>query len=68
MVSITVKDSNNAVDNWFYRDEKKSAKTTAPNNQSGSSTNKGNVILGQTLSDIIAEVRNNFNLEELILN
>ena len=50
------------VDAWIDKDKKKSARTTAPNHQSGSSIAKNNnVISGQTLTDIIIDVKTIFN-------
>ncbi len=62
IITTAFKSTEKGVDTWFEKDKKKSAGTTAPNHQSGSSIAKNNnVISGQTLTDIINDVKRNFN-------
>lgn len=62
IITTAFKSTEKGVDTWFKKDKKKSAGTTAPNHQSGSSIVKNNnVISGQTLTDIINDVKTNFN-------
>ena len=62
IITTAFKSTSKGVDTWLAKDKKKSAKTTAPNHQSGSSITQGNnVILGQTLNDIINYVKVNLN-------
>lgn len=61
IITTAFKSTEKGVDAWIEKDKKKSAKTTAPNLQSGSSIVKNNnVILGQTLTNIITDVREKF--------
>lgn len=54
------------IDSWIEKDKKKSAKTTAPNHQSGSSiANSNNVIFGQTLTVIITNIQPAFKSKSM---
>lgn len=62
IITTAFKSTEKGVDTWLEKDKKKSAGTTAPNHQSGSSiTKSNNVISGQTLIDIINDIKINFN-------
>jgi len=62
IITTAFKSTEKGVDTWIEKDKKKSARTTAPNHQSGSSIAKNNnVISGQTLTDIINDVKTNLN-------
>ena len=58
IITTAFKSTEKGLNEWFEKDKKRSARTTAPNHQSGSRIDKNNhVISGQTLSNIINDVK-----------